>query len=135
MMNQEQETQKWPTKLARGASPSQVDCMLSASVYNADQSIPKPPKTKPVHLGSLNFSTLRSNDSKTSRTKDQSFKLPRLQLDDSLNRSIEKQMKKESEKKKRYSPYRSSSQSATKEVAVGIVNDASATSTTALKLR
>lgn len=64
--------------------------MLSASVYNADHSIPKPPKTKPVNLGTLNFSTLRSNESKTSRTKDGSFRLPRLKFDDSLNRSVEK---------------------------------------------
>ena len=57
-------------------------------------------------------------------------------LDDSMNRSIEKQMKKDSEKKnKKYSPYRSTSQKATKEAALGIVNSASATTTSALKLR
>lgn len=65
--------------------------MLSASVYKGDQSMPKPPKTKPVNLGSLNFSTLRSHESKHSgRSQNQSFKLPRLKLDDTLNRSIER---------------------------------------------
>lgn len=46
-------------------------------------------------------------------------------------------MKRDSEKKKPYSPYRSNSQVAAKEAALGIVNssNASATSTSALKLR
>lgn len=76
-----------------------MDCMLSASVYNGDKPMPLPPKTKPVTLGSLNFSTLKSHESKTSRGS-QSFQLPRLTLDESLNRSVEKLIKKDSEKKK-----------------------------------
>ena len=44
-------------------------------------------------------------------------------------------MKQDSGKKKQYSPYRSNSQVAAKEKAVNIVNSASATATTALKLR
>ena len=98
--------------------------------------MPKPPKTKTTTLGSLNFSTLKSQESKTSRGS-QSFKLPRLTLDDTLNRSIEKQMKKDSDPKKKYSPYRSSSQAHSRESALKAVNKStsSATSTSALKLR
>ena len=70
--------------------------------------MPKPPKTKPVTLGSLNFSTLKSNESKTSRGS-QSFKLPRLTLDESLNRSVERLIKKESDSKKKFSPYKNKS--------------------------
>lgn len=109
--------------------------MLSASVYNGDRPIQKPPKTKPIHLGSLNFSTLKSNESKTSRGN-QSFKLPRISLDDTLNRSVEKLIKRQEssdkKKKEKYSPYRSNSTSA-----LGVINSsiASKTSTSALKLR
>ena len=66
-----------PVVKQRDPSP-QFDYTLGASVYNGDKPIPKPPSTKPVHLGSLNFSTLKSNESKTSTS--QSFKLPRLML-------------------------------------------------------
>ena len=115
-----------------------MDYTLSASVYNGDQPIQKPPLNKPVTLGSLNFSTLKSYESKTSKGS-QSFRLPRLTLlDDSLNRSIEKLMTKETEhKKKKFSPYRSSSQKrvTASSAALSIVNAASATSTSALKLR
>ena len=107
--------------MKRDPSP-QFDYTLGASVYNGDKPIPKPPSTKPVHLGSLNFSTLKSNESKASTS--QSFKLPRLMLDENtLNRSLEKLSKKDSDKKKKFSPYRSNSQLASRESAKTIINN------------
>ena len=105
--------------------------MLSASVYNGDKPIQKPPRTKPVHLGSLNFDTLKSSESRTSRVSN-SFKLQRLSLDDTLNRSLEKIFKKESESQIKYSPYKSKSRGDSKERAIELVNSSSVSE---LKLR
>lgn len=119
---------------ARGASP-QTDCMLSASVYNGDNPIPKPPKNKPVNLGSLNFDSLKSCESRTSRGST-SFKLARIALDDTLNRSLERIVAMgSSAEKKKFSPYKASKSRGgdSRERAIELVNATSATSVSALK--
>ena len=92
-------------------------------------------------MGSLNFDSLKSCESQTSRGST-SFKLARLALDDTLNRSLEGIIVRGSaEKKKKFSPYKTSKSRGgdSRERAIDIVNHSSTTSAaggvSSLKLR